>query len=51
MHRVAIPHHVRELHLFGENDDPARAAVERAAYENREPLGTAVPSRQLKGLE
>jgi putative DNA primase/helicase len=36
MHRVAIPDHVRELHLFGDNDDPGRDAVQRAAYENRE---------------
>jgi hypothetical protein len=36
MHRVAIPDHVRELHLFGDNDDPGRDAVERATYENRE---------------
>jgi putative DNA primase/helicase len=36
MHRVAIPDHVRELHLFGDNDDPGRDAVERAAYENRQ---------------
>jgi hypothetical protein len=36
MHRVAIPDHVRELHLFGDNDAPGRDAVQRAAYENRE---------------
>jgi hypothetical protein len=36
MHRVAIPDHVRELHLFGDNDDPGRDVVKRAAYENRE---------------
>jgi putative DNA primase/helicase len=36
MHRVAIPDHVRELHLFGDNDDPGRDAVKRAAYESRE---------------
>jgi hypothetical protein len=36
MHRVAIPDHVRELYLFGDNDSPGRDAVERAAYENRE---------------
>jgi putative DNA primase/helicase len=36
MHRVAIPDHVRELHLFGDNDDAGRDAVQRAAYENRE---------------
>jgi hypothetical protein len=35
MHRVAIPDHVRELHLFGDNDDPGRDAVERTACENR----------------
>jgi hypothetical protein len=36
MHRVAIPDHVRELHLFGDNDDPGRDAVQRTAYETRE---------------
>jgi putative DNA primase/helicase len=36
MHRIAIPDHVRELHLFGDNDCPGRDAVERAAFENRE---------------
>jgi putative DNA primase/helicase len=36
MHRVAIPDHVRELHLFGDNDDPGRAAVKRAAYQHRD---------------
>jgi putative DNA primase/helicase len=36
MHRVAIPDHVRELHLFGDNDDSGRDAVQRAASENRE---------------
>jgi putative DNA primase/helicase len=36
MHRVAIPDHIRELHLFGDNDDPGRGAVQRAAYENRD---------------
>jgi hypothetical protein len=35
MHRVAIPEHVHELHLFGDNDDAGRDAVKRAAYENR----------------
>jgi hypothetical protein len=32
MHCVVIPDHVRELHLFGDNDDPGRAAVERTAH-------------------
>jgi hypothetical protein len=36
MHRVAIPDHVRELHLFGDNDDPGRGAVHRTACENRQ---------------
>jgi putative DNA primase/helicase len=36
MHRIAIPSHVREVHLFGDNDDPGREAVHRAACENRE---------------
>jgi hypothetical protein len=35
MHRIAIPDHVRELHLFGDNDGPGRDAVERTAYANR----------------
>jgi putative DNA primase/helicase len=35
MHRIAIPSHVRELHLFGDNDGAGRDAVQRAAYENR----------------
>jgi hypothetical protein len=34
MHRVAIPDHVRELHLFGDNDDPGRDAVHRTACES-----------------
>ncbi|MGA2794796.1 MAG: toprim domain-containing protein [Roseiarcus sp.] len=29
-HNVAIPDTVRELHLFGDNDDPGRLAVEQA---------------------
>jgi len=28
MHRVELPETVRELHLFGDNDDPGRCAVE-----------------------
>ena len=36
MHRVVIPEHIRELHLFGDNDDAGRDAVNRAAYQNRE---------------
>jgi putative DNA primase/helicase len=35
MHRVAIPDSVRELHIFGDNDEPGRAAVERTAHANR----------------
>ena len=35
MHRIAIPDHVRELHLFGDNDGPGRDAVERTACANR----------------
>jgi putative DNA primase/helicase len=35
MHRVAVPDTVRELHIFGDNDVPGRAAVERAAHEHR----------------
>jgi hypothetical protein len=31
MARVAIPDTVRELHLFGDNDEPGRLAVEQAA--------------------
>ena len=35
MHRVAVPDFVSELYLFGDNDDPGRAAVERTAHEHR----------------
>jgi hypothetical protein len=35
MYRVAIPDHVRELHLFGDNDESGRDAVRRAACEHR----------------
>jgi DNA primase len=35
MHRVLIPHSVGELHLFGDNDAPGRAAVGRTAEEHR----------------
>jgi hypothetical protein len=35
MCRVAVPDAVRELHLFGDNDDPGRDAVERAAHAHR----------------
>jgi putative DNA primase/helicase len=35
MHRVVIPDHVWELHLFGDNDDPGRAALERVARAQR----------------
>jgi hypothetical protein len=31
MPRVAVPGHVRELHIFGDNDEPGRAAAERTA--------------------
>jgi putative DNA primase/helicase len=31
MHRVAIPSVVRELHIFGDEDEPGRAAAERTA--------------------
>jgi putative DNA primase/helicase len=31
MARVAVPDTVRELHLFGDNDEPGRLAVEQAA--------------------
>ena len=31
MYRVAIPESVRELHIFGDNDEPGRAAAERTA--------------------
>ena len=32
MHRVQLPETVRELHLFGDNDDPGKCAVERTAH-------------------
>jgi hypothetical protein len=32
MHRVEVPETVHELHLFGDNDDPGRCAVERTAH-------------------
>jgi putative DNA primase/helicase len=35
MHRVAIPDCAKELHLFGDNDEPGRAAVERTAHQHR----------------
>jgi hypothetical protein len=35
MHRVSIPEHVRELHIFIDNDDPGRAAAERTAHAHR----------------
>jgi hypothetical protein len=35
MCRVAVPDAVQELHLFGDNDDPGRDAVERAAHAHR----------------
>jgi putative DNA primase/helicase len=35
MHRVWVPDTVQELHLFGDNDDPGRDAVERTAHAHR----------------
>jgi hypothetical protein len=35
MHRVWIPDHVRELHIFADNDEPGRAAAERTAQAHR----------------
>jgi putative DNA primase/helicase len=35
MHRVRVPDTVRELHIFGDDDDAGHAAVERTAHENR----------------
>jgi hypothetical protein len=35
MHRVWVPDEVQELHLFGDNDDPGRDAVERTAHAHR----------------
>ena len=35
MPRVWVPDHVRELHIFGDNDDPGRAAAEQTAYAHR----------------
>ena len=35
MHRVAVPDHVRKLHIFADNDDAGRAAAERTAHEHR----------------
>jgi hypothetical protein len=35
MHRVWIPDHVHELHIFVDNDDAGRAAAERTAYAHR----------------
>ena len=32
LHRVELPETVRELHLFGDNDDPGKCAVERTAH-------------------
>jgi putative DNA primase/helicase len=31
LHRVILPAHVREVHIFGDNDDPGRAAARKAA--------------------
>jgi DNA primase len=35
MHRVRIPDHVHELHIFVDNDDAGRAAADRTAYAQR----------------
>jgi putative DNA primase/helicase len=35
MHHVAVPTNILELHVFGDNDEPGRAAAERTAHENR----------------
>ena len=35
MHRVAVPDSVRDLYLFGDNDDAGHAAVERTAHQHR----------------
>ena len=35
MHRVWIPDHVRELHIFGDNDEPGRVAAERTGQGHR----------------
>jgi putative DNA primase/helicase len=35
MCRVSVPGTVREVHLFGDNDDPGREAVQRAAHAHR----------------
>jgi hypothetical protein len=32
MHRIWIPDCVREVHIFGDNDEPGRAAAERTAH-------------------
>jgi hypothetical protein len=34
MHNVVIPDGVRELRIFGDNDDPGREAAERAVRAN-----------------
>jgi putative DNA primase/helicase len=31
LHRVVLPAYVREVHIFGDNDDPGRAAARKAA--------------------
>jgi len=31
LHRVILPEQVREVHIFGDNDEPGRAAAQRAA--------------------
>jgi putative DNA primase/helicase len=35
MHSVWLPDHVRELHIFGDNDDAGREAAERTAQAHR----------------
>jgi len=35
MHRVAVPDHVSELHIFADADEAGRAAAERTAHAHR----------------
>jgi hypothetical protein len=49
MHRVWIPDHVSELHVFADNDDPGRAAAERTAHTHRHrKVVLHFPPEQLK---
>jgi putative DNA primase/helicase len=49
MHRVVVPDGVRELHVFGDNDDAGRAAVERTAHANQHRRCVLrYPARQFK---